>query len=170
MRRILIGLFGLAVLAAAVPAAARLTERIAVSEAPVQRIVKTFPDGPSISCHGDACGIGLAEPVPVLTPEDSTAANVSVTLTVEYHTSPGDGARISLRSAQARTSELRPGAFLLAPSVRPTTTTLVWSEAELPTGGQAYSFRPLLQGVNKGPAGIEVHVTKMTMVIELWEV
>jgi hypothetical protein len=169
-RRILFAVVGLSLLAVAVPALAGVTRR-ATSDTPLLRVVKSVHYGPSSSCGGDTCSEGVVRPLVVTTPAAVTV-NATVTLTVQYRTTPRDAAKIGMvyAAGEGRRTDLRPGPFSLAPSVRGTSTTLTWSAAALPGAGAEYGFTPTLDTVIRGGNSFDVRVQSMTMVVELWEV
>jgi hypothetical protein len=117
--------------------------------------------------------LGVATPVrvPVRMPADQATVDVTLTVTLDYVTTPDTaviaGARIEGRTFPGM--RMRPGGFPLAPSTRPTTTTLTWIRRDLPAAGRTYTFK---MGVSArslvGETNFSARGRKITAVIETW--
>jgi hypothetical protein len=140
--------------------------------AAVSRVERSFDRPWASSCDGDACVIAILFQLPVRTPERPARVDVTLTVTLQYRTSPGTAARAgaSIDDGTAPYTRMGPrSGFPLAPSRMPTTTTLTWVKRDLPASGRTYTF---LMGVSPhsatGDDPFSVRGRKLTAVVETW--
>jgi hypothetical protein len=138
----------------------------------VGRLERTFNQSWRSFCGSDHCTIATFAPYPVTTPLDRASIDVTMTVTLEYATSPGTQGIVSAGFQEEASSvvEMAPtGGFRLASSPRPTTTTLTWVRRRLPAAGRTYSFR---FGVSLrsliGKRAHEIRGRRVSVVIETW--
>jgi hypothetical protein len=143
----------------------------------VSRVERTFSfsHGWRSFCHGAdfvVC-LGVATPfrIPVTMPAEQETVDVTLTVTLDYVTTPQTAAiaGASIEDGTPPDMRMRPGGFPLAPSLRSTTTTLTWVRRDLPAAGRTYTFK---MGVSArslvGKTNFSARGRKITAVIETW--
>lgn len=75
-------------------------------------------------------------------PSELGRADITASLTVQYRTSAGDGARLiaRMRPPTADWAKMRPGPFTLGPAAKGTTTTVTWTLPNQEPTGDEFTF------------------------------
>ena len=106
------------------------------------------------------------------TPAERDRVDITVSATLEYRTSPRDGVRFAARLQEPTTGNmpapLKPREYRLAPSTRPTTTTLVWIAKSVPAAGRTYSLSVLADAACRVMGRSFATGNRTTVVIESW--
>jgi hypothetical protein len=146
----------------------------AVSRTPdsagVSRVERVISTGWGGRCELDACAIGVT-PIPYTTATGPATVDVTVTITLDYHTSRDDSARatLTLDDGTPPLEPMHPHGWPLGPARVPTTTTLTWIRKDLPAAGAEYTFQFSASPLDRNRNGFAgVGGTKLTVVIESW--
>jgi hypothetical protein len=138
----------------------------------LSRVERVFNRPWSSFCDFDFCAISRLFEIPVRTPADTARVDVTLTMTLEYRTTPGTAASAGAGfQAGSSTTRMDPrGGFRLAPSSQsPTTATLTWVKRGVPAAGRTHTFSA---GVSlrslTGDDTISVRGRKLSVVIETW--
>ncbi|SRR6266498_43544 len=135
------------------------------------RLVRNLPKGPTAECIPDPCSSKRVKLGSVVAPMDAQAVDVTVTLSFQYRTSPGDRGflLVDFSPPGDRTPSMRPGSYPLSSQGRQISTSLTWVERGLPGAGTEYSFAVSAQSFDsQGPGFSKITTGRMTMVIEMW--
>lgn len=119
-----------------------------------------------VSCRGDVCSAALPASVAATLPTDMGNVDVTVSLTVEYATTPGDGPLIDMemKAPGERSADMRPGPLQLRGGAR-TTTTLVWLERNVAPGGGDHVFDWAIEASHLAPP-FRATITEAVLVLE----
>ena len=137
------------VAAALVLGGASLPPVIALDPEPdVFRLVRVYGNHPvaAASCTKTEqevlCATSVPDEVTFSVPSGLGRVDVTASLTIEYRTTSGDGARLiaTLDPPAGPPREMRPRPFALAPATDATTTGMTWVSANRPPSDGAYSF------------------------------
>jgi hypothetical protein len=135
---------------------------------PPVRIVSPFSDVLHEKCDASGeCVIGDTADILAVIPAAMGRADVSITYSFSYESSPGDGARMFLTHLCDGTGgTVHPRKFLLAPSPTTSATSLTWVLDNLRAEGQTCGFAPELRLRDQSHPG---HVGALggTLVIEV---
>ena len=140
----------------------------------VSRVERAFNQAWTSECDFDACVITTFPAFPITTPTDVANVDVTMTVTLEYATTAGTAARAGaearLAGGSASSIGMAPtGGFRLAPSLRPTTTTLTWVKRRLAAAGRTYNVR---FGISirslTGDDTYSIRGRRLAVVIETW--
>ena len=163
---------GLVILAAVVQIAGPVGS---ASPAPTEsgsfRLLRTIHfKNPVVDCHGSRA-FDCVETSTVPESFDLGAAtgplDVSMTMTITYRTTAGDGASvIATMRPKVGGRLMAPGVLPIRPSTRVTTTTLRWTETGAPPDLYRLGFQIEHDGRSKLP--MRVWAPKITLVIEGW--
>jgi hypothetical protein len=135
----------------------------------VSRVERVISSQWGSNCEFDFCGL-VGVDIPYTTPAEFQAVDITVTITFDYRTSPGDAVHVELAIVDdsGGFQHMRPRNYSLRPSTNPTTATLTWIRRDLVAAGKAYTLR------FGGATGIDpnghtsVSGKRLTVVIESW--
>ena len=101
-----------------------------------------------------ACGISDTTSIPITIPAAMGRADISVTYSFTYVTSPNGAARMSLAHlCDGGGGTLDPREFLLAPSTSKTATSLTWVVVNIKANDQTCALSPSLRLLDQTQAG-----------------
>jgi hypothetical protein len=135
----------------------------------VSRVERVISSQWGTNCEIDFCTL-LGVEFPYTTPAEAQAVDVTVTITFDYRTSPGDAATFGLlvEDESGGSQHMQPRQYSLRPSIKPTMTTLTWIRRDLAAAGKAYTLR-FGGSVGIDPNGrSSVSGKRLTVVIESW--
>jgi hypothetical protein len=114
----------------------------------------------------------LVGAVPLRTPTSAARLDVTLSVTLQYKTSPGDSADLAALFRLAgggRFQPLSPGSFRLGTGSGWRTVTVVWTKVALPAAGRRYTFEATLRSRDgNGNQSSRVLGVKSAAVLEAW--